>query len=301
MEFVRSLLFVPGHQERMLEKASDLPADGVILDLEDAVPELEKENARAAVGRWMERSERDGMRLLRLVRASSIVPEQIALDLDAVLRPGLGGFVLPKVETAEEVQALEPLLREQEERWGLEPGSVGFVAAIETARGLVNAPAIAASSPRIIGMMFGGEDFSNDLGLPARREGEASEMLYARSALAVAAASVHVPAVDTIWADFRDPDGLRDDAELARRLGFSVKPAIHPAQIDIINVVFSPDVGEIQHARRIMAAVEEAGTGAIRLDGQMIDAPIVNRARRTLALAEANERRAEHESYDEGI
>lgn len=291
MEFVRSLLFVPGHQERMLEKAFDLPADGVILDLEDAVPPDQKEHARASVAAWLDRSTTRETHLYRMVRASSIAPEVFTLDIDAVLRPGLAALALPKVQHAGEIEALDRLVTEREEAAGLERGSVGFMATIETALGLLNAPAIVAASPRIVAVMLGGEDLSADLGLPLRRVDEAREMLYVRSALAVAAASVHVPAVDTVWTDFRDDAGLQQDATLARNLGFSAKPAIHPAQIETINAVFSPDDEELEHARKVMAAVEQSGTGAIALDGEMIDAPVVNRARRALALAEANAKR----------
>jgi citrate lyase subunit beta / citryl-CoA lyase len=292
MDFVRSLLFVPGHQERMLQKAFDVPADGVILDLEDAVPASDKNHAREAAGRWLEQAYERESSLYRLVRVSSLESRPFALDLEAVSGPGLNALCLPKVESAEDVQRLDWIVSEHEAlHKHVKPGQIGYLVAIETALGLINAPAIAAASPRIIGMMFGGEDFSSDLGLPLRREKEAREMLYHRSALAVAAASVHIPAVDTIWADIRDADGLREESELARRLGFSAKTAIHPAQVEIINEVFSPDDEEIEHARGVIAAVEEGGSGAIKHAGQMIDAPIVNRARRVLALAAANAQR----------
>ena len=291
MQYVRSLLFVPGHQERMLQKAFAVQADGVIIDLEDAVPTSDKELAREAAGRWLAESHTRDSQLYRLVRVSSLDPEVFALDLDEVLVPGLDALCLPKVQTADEVQRLEWIVSEQEAQSGVELGSVGFLVIIETALGLVNAPAIAAASNRLVGMMFGGEDFSSDIGLPLHREREAREMLYARSALAIAAASVHVPAVDTVWVDYQDPDGLREETELARRLGFSAKTAIHPGQIDTINAVFSPDAEELEQARGVMAAVEAGGDGAIEHDGAMIDAPIVERARRALALADANERR----------
>jgi citrate lyase subunit beta / citryl-CoA lyase len=292
LQFVRSLLFVPGHQERMLQKAFDVPVDGVILDLEDAVPSGQKQPAREAAGRWLAEAYKRESPLYRLVRVSSLEPETFTKDLDAIIGPGLDAICLPKVQTVDELQRLDWIVSEHEALHNrMTPGQIGFLVAIETALGLINAPTLAAALPRNIGMMFGGEDFSSDLGLPLRREREAREMLYARSALAIAAASVHIPAVDTIWADIRDTDGLREESLLARRLGFSAKTAIHPGQVETINEVFSPDAEEIENARAVMAAVEAGGDGAIRHGGAMIDAPIVNRARRALALAEANEQR----------
>jgi citrate lyase subunit beta / citryl-CoA lyase len=292
LQYIRSLLFVPGHQERMLQKAFEVPADGVIIDLEDAVPSDQKQTAREAAGRWLAEAHERKSPLYRLVRVSSLEPETFTQDLDAIIGPGLDAICLPKVQTVDELQRLDWIVSEHEAlHRDMTPGQVGFLVAIETALGLINAPALAAALPRNIGLMFGGEDFSSDIGLPLRREKEAREMLYARSALAIAAASVHIPAVDTIWADIRDIDGLREESLLARRLGFSAKTAIHPGQIEAINEVFSPDADEIEHARAIMAAVEAGGDGAIRHEGTMIDGPIVNRARRALALAEANEQR----------
>jgi citrate lyase subunit beta / citryl-CoA lyase len=292
MQFVRSLLFVPGHQERMLQKAFDVPVDGVILDLEDAVPSDQKQPAREAAGRWLAEAYERESRSTGWCGSARWSRTLLPRDLDAIIGPGLDAICLPKVQTVDELQRLDWIVSEHEALHNrMTPGQIGFLVAIETALGLINAPTLAAALPRNIGMMFGGEDFSSDLGLPLRREREAREMLYARSALAIAAASVHIPAVDTIWADIRDTDGLREESLLARRLGFSAKTAIHPGQVETINEVFSPDAEEIENARAVMAAVEAGGDGAIRHGGTMIDAPIVNRARRALALAEANEQR----------
>jgi citrate lyase subunit beta/citryl-CoA lyase len=140
------------------------------------------------------------------------------------------------------------------------------------------------------GLMFGAEDFSKDLGLPTLRVKEASELLYARSAIVMAATSAHINAIDGVWPDIRDPDGLLRDTQQARRLGFTGKSLIHPGQIEIVNDVFRPDTGEVEYAQQVIQAFEEGqarGDGAIALGGQLIDAPIVDRARRTMALYEA--------------
>jgi citrate lyase subunit beta/citryl-CoA lyase len=278
----------------MIDKALGLNADVLFLDIEDGVPPAEKDSARQLIAEALDREAAQPptaeRRPLCYVRINAIGHERMEADLEAVLRPGLDGLCLPKVETADEITFVDSLLDQREGPVGLEQGSVRFIAAIESASGLLNAAAIAAASPRNVGLMFGGEDFGNDLGLATRREAEASELIYARSALVIAAASVHIGSIDGVWPDIQHPDGLLKDAQQARRLGFSGKSLIHPGQIDIVNSVFSPDEGEIDFARRVVQAFEEAqsrGEGAIAFGGQLVDLPIVNRARRTLAIAEA--------------
>ena len=294
---MRSLMFVPGHRERMIDKALGSEADVLFLDIEDGVPPTEKDTARQLIAQALDRcadvrsSEQEaGRRPLRFVRINAIGHQRMLADIEAVLRPGLDGLCLPKVESADEIALVDGLLAEREERAGLAGGSVVYIAAIESAKGLVNAPSIAAASPRLAALMFGAEDFGKDLGLPALRVGEASELLYARSALVVACASANVGSIDGVWPDIHDPEGLRREALQARRLGFTGKSLIHPGQIDIVNDCFLPDEGELAYARRVVEAFEAAqrrGDGAIALGGQLVDLPIVDRARRTLAAADA--------------
>jgi citrate lyase subunit beta/citryl-CoA lyase len=188
------------------------------------------------------------------------------------------------------VTLVDRLLADLEAKVGMALGSIALLATVESAAGLLNAPSIAASTPRVMGLMFGAEDFALDLGLSTNREGEAREMIYARSAVAVAAASAHVQVVDGVWPDIRDFEGVRRDAVQARRLGFSGKSTFHPGQIDIINEVFSPSPAELEYAMRVVEAFEEAqaaGQAAIAFGGQLIDLPIVERARRVIRLHEA--------------
>ena len=209
-------------------------------------------------------------------------------DIEAVVRPGLEGLVCPKVETPDEVGKIDAVLAEREPRMKLERGRVKLLIAIESPKGLLNAPAIAASSSRISGLMFGAEDFGREIGLPAVREGEARDLLYARSAIVVAAASAHVQAVDGVWVDLNDSQGLLGFAKQSRRLGFSAMSLIHPSQIEPINAVFSPTPEEIDYCQKVLQAFEEAqarGDGSIAFGGQLIDRPIVERARRTLEMA----------------
>ncbi|HXG51674.1 MAG TPA: CoA ester lyase [candidate division Zixibacteria bacterium] len=287
MDLKRSWMFVPGHRQKMIDKALGLNADAVMLDLEDGVAPGEKDAARANIAASLPREKAPGSPA-RFVRINAIGHERMHDDLEAVVRPGLDGLVCPKVETPEEVRRVAEILDEREPKLGMAPGGVRLLIAVESPRGLLNAPAIAASSPRVTGLMFGAEDFGREIGLPAAREGEARDMLYARSALVVAAASAHVQAVDGVWVDLKDSEGLLAFARQSRRLGFSGMSLIHPSQIDPINAVFSPTPDEIDYCRRILQAFEEAtarGDGSIAFGGQLIDRPIVERARRTLEMA----------------
>ena len=275
MDRARSLLFVPGHRRSMVDKALALDAlDVALLDLEDGVPLAEKDAARRLVTDALARP-RGGP--LRFVRVNRVGSAELERDLEAIARPGLDGILLSKVERADEVLAVAMRAR-----------GVRLIAAIESARGLLAAPAIAAASSQVAGLMFGAEDYANDLGLTVALEGEAREMRYARAAVVVAAAAARVAAFDGVWVDIPDLVGLRRDALLARQLGFRGKSLIHPSHIAIVDEVFSPGEGEVAWARRVVAASEEAardGRAAVALDGRLVDPPVVERARRVLRAA----------------
>ncbi|TME72777.1 MAG: CoA ester lyase [Chloroflexi bacterium] len=286
---MRSLMFVPAHRDRMVARALGLgefgpsALDVAILDLEDGVPPASKEEARRALAETLARTTRGGpLRFVRIQRALSDAGEA---DLDAVVRAGLDGIVAPKVRRSEEMAWLADALDARERAMRFAPGTIRIIASIESAAALVDAPRIAAASDRVVGLAFGSEDFALDLGLPTKREGEAAELLYARSATVVAAAAAGKLAFDGIWPDIDDAAGLRADSLRARRLGFAGKTLIHPGQIAVVNEVFSPSDAEIDEARRVVRAFEEAlgrGHGAVALGGQMLDAPVVDRARRVL-------------------
>jgi citrate lyase subunit beta/citryl-CoA lyase len=289
MEVKRSWMFVPGHRQKMIDKALGLNADAIMLDIEDGVAPNEKDTARQLIAEALghEKAPRSPA---RFVRINAIGHARMDADLAAVVRPGLEGLVCPKVETAEEVRKVDAILNEREPQLKMTRGGVKLLIAIESPRGLLNAPAIAACSPRVCGLMFGAEDFGRELGLPTSREGEARDMLYARSAMVVAAASAHVQAVDGVWVDLKDLEGLVGFARQSRQLGFSGMSSIHPSQIDPINSHFSPTAEEITYAREVVKAFEAAnarGDGSIAFGGQLIDRPIVERARRTLEMAKS--------------
>jgi citrate lyase subunit beta / citryl-CoA lyase len=294
MRLLRSLMFVPGHRPRMVQRALGLgefaptALDVAILDLEDGVPPDEKDRARAAIASVLA-ARSNGENPARYVRVNKD-PGARDADLAAVLRAGLEGIVAPKIDHPEEIVTLSRDLDEREEAAGMARGSIRVVPSIESARGLIEAHAIAAATDRVIALLFGAEDFARDLGLPAEREAEAAELLYARSAVVVAAVAARRQAIDGIWPDVTDADGLRRDALQARRLGFTGKSLIHPGQIETINDVFSPSAAEVSYARRVVDAFDRArakGDGAVALDGKLLDQPIVERARRTLALHDA--------------
>jgi citrate lyase subunit beta/citryl-CoA lyase len=266
--------------------SSDL--DVAILDLEDGVPPDEKDRARSAVAAALGLP-RDGPGPARYVRVNRD-PRTRAADLAAVLRSGLDGIVAPKIDHPDEIASLARDLDQREDSAGMARGSIPVIASIESARGLLAAQAIAASADRVIALLFGAEDFARDLSLPTEREAEAAELVYARSAVVVAAVAAGKHALDGIWPDVTDVEGLRHDALQGRRIGFVGKSLIHPAQIDVCNAIFSPSPAEISYARRVVDAFDDAqmkGRGAVALDGKLLDPPIVERARRTLALHDA--------------
>jgi citrate lyase subunit beta/citryl-CoA lyase len=288
-ELRRSWMFVPGHRQKMIDKALGLNhIDALMLDIEDGVPQQEKQAARQQIGASLTQERAAGTTPARFVRVSAATHEYLAADLAQIVQPGLDGLVLPKIETPAQIQKADAMLCDRELQAGLTPGRIALLIAIESPRGLMNAHAIATASPRVTGLLFGAEDFGKELGLPLRREGEASEMLFARASMANAAAAADVQAVDGVWPDLSDPTGLERYALQARRLGFNGMSSIHPGQIDTINRIFGPTADEVAYCQKVIEAFDAAiarGDGSIAFGGQLIDLPIVERAKRTVAFA----------------
>jgi citrate lyase subunit beta / citryl-CoA lyase len=296
---LRSWMFVPGDRQRMIEKSLRLPVDAIMMDIEDGVAPAAKETARRQIAvalddiaarRASNGANGGGGMPARFVRINAVGHERMHADLSCCVRPALDGLVLPKIEHPEQVEAVDRFLDAREKELGVESGTVRLLAAIESPRGLLQAHAIASASPRVCGLMFGAEDFSREVGLPLRREGEARDLVYARSAIVTAAAAARVHAIDGVWTDLADSDGLARFAAQSRRLGFSGMSLIHPSQIEAVNAAFTPSAEEIDHCRRVLAAFEEAerrNEGAIAFGGQLLDIAIVERARQMLALFES--------------
>lgn len=285
---LRSLLFVPGDSERKLAKAESSPADVLILDLEDSVAPERTEMARGMVREYLAaHPDRRGRQIW--VRVNPVSTGKALPDLAAVVRGGPDGILQPKTDSGADVALLDHYLSALEHRDGIAPGSIRIVpVASETPRAVLAFDSYRGCSPRLAALTWGAEDLAAALGASANRVPDGSyEFTYrmARSLCLVAAKAACVEAIDTIWADFRDAKGLREDCEAARRAGFAGKLAIHPDQVPIINEAFSPSAGDVEYARRVVAAFAQ-GAGAVGLDGKMLDMPHLKQAQHVLALAE---------------
>ena len=288
MELYRSFIFVPGNRENMLERAKSFKADVIMVDLEDSVPPGEKVTARDMAKHWVPTLRREGQRVM--VRVNSLDTGLTRSELETLVSPDLYGISLGKVESVWNIKDVDRMLSSIELAAGVEQGSTKISAWIETASALVDARDIGAASPRVITLSFGAEDFTNDMGIERSDAGD--EVQVPRSLVPVAARAANVASLDSPFVAFQDPDALRADAQRARQMGYTGKHAIHPAQLDIINEVFSPAPDEVAYARRIMVEWEKAeaeGRGSLAMDGKMVDVPVVKRAQNLLAFADAIE------------
>ena len=282
---LRSFLFAPGNHARRVEKALSLQADAVILDLEDAVATAEKRTTRDAVIAALTRPRRP----LLYVRVNAVDTEFCYGDLAAIVRPGLDGIILPKVESAGGLATVDWLLAQIEREHGLVSRAIELIPIIETARGLNQIDAILASGTRVKRVAFGAGDFTLDVNMAWSRN--EAELTYARAKIVTAsrAAGIEAP-LDMVWVDLADEEGLEASARTALGFGFQGKMCIHPNQIAVVNRVFTPSEAEIALAERVVAAfarAEAEGSAAIQLDGKFIDYPIVYRAQRVLEKMEA--------------
>ena len=284
MTILRSLLFVPGNKANMLDKALALTPDAFVPDMEDSVPAAEKANARDTVRSFLPKLAARGR--LVIPRVNALDTEWFDADVAAIVGGNIFGISIGKVRTAADISVISQALAKHEQRAGLSNGHLKLLPWIETAEAIVNVNAICRASERIVAVAFGGEDFTNDLGI--ERLADESQVAYARQQLCVTARAAHVLALDTPYFKLRDLDGLRANSAHAKSIGFKGKFAIHPEQLDTLNECFSPSAAEIAHAERVVAAFDEAerrGRGSTSLDGWVIDVPVVKRARALLELA----------------
>ncbi|MCX8278236.1 MAG: CoA ester lyase [Dehalococcoidia bacterium] len=294
----RTLLFVPGNQPKMLLKAVGFETIWLIPDLEDSVPAAEKESAREIVAEYIPKLAAVGK--LLAPRVNSMSSGLAEADINAVVSNDIIGISIGKIGNIEEVAALEKIVATAEKRAGVEVGRTAILPWLETAEAVINAYQICKSSDRIRWAAFGAEDFSADMGISRTVDeteidsstvGEPG-LAYPRSAVAIAARAAGVHALDTPFTKFRDTDGLRADAQLAKSIGYKGKLAIHPAQVEVIESVFKPTAAEIQRAKQVLeiaAEGEAEGRGSISLDGEMIDMPVILRARNVLRDAGISE------------
>ena len=286
MQLLRSLLFVPGNRANMLEKAIGLTPDAVVPDMEDSVPLAEKANAREMVASFLPRLAEAGHQIIP--RVNSINTGLMEDDLAAVIGPHIAGVSVGKVGGSNDVRRIADTVGRREIAADISFGGTALVLWVETASAIVNSFSICRASKRVIAVAFGGEDLTNDMAIP-RTESE-EEIAYPRSVVAVAARSAGVLALETPYFNYKDDEGLRRNSTASRNLGFRGRFAIHPAQIEGINASYMPSREEIEHARRVVAAFDQAerrGSAATSLDGMVIDVPVVERARKVLVAAKS--------------
>ncbi|MHC1758448.1 MAG: aldolase/citrate lyase family protein [Negativicutes bacterium] len=285
MKLRRSMMFVPGNNPGMLQNAGIYGADTVIFDLEDSVAITEKDSARELVFQAISTIKYPSEVAIRInhIRTPFGRP-----DLEKVLAAKPNLIRLPMAESATEIKTVDAIITEAENRHGFIPGSIQMMAAVETAKGLLKAYEIASASPRMVALAIGGEDFVADLHTSRSKHGR--ELFVARSEILLAARAAGINAIDTVFSDVNDPEGFINEATAIKEMGFDGKSVVNPRQIQMVHDIFTPTAAEISHAKKVLAAYEEAlarKSGVISLNGKMIDLPIVARAERTLAYADA--------------
>ena len=285
---LRSFLFVPGDSARKLDKAMQSGADALILDLEDSVALAEKDTARRITADFLRSARSEPSRPRLFVRVNGLTTGLTDPDLDGVMPAGPDGIVLPKAVGGPDIAHLGAKLAVREAEYGLPDGATRIVAiATETARGLFALGTFAGASHRLAGLAWGGEDLSADLGAETNRleDGAYAEPYrLARSLTLFGAAAAEVDAVDSVYTNYRDLEGLRAECREARRDGFVAKMAIHPAQVPVINETFTPSPEVVAQARAVVEAfAQNPGAGVVGVGGEMLDRPHLKRAERVLA------------------
>jgi citrate lyase subunit beta/citryl-CoA lyase len=284
---MRSLLFVPGDSARKLEKSLQVGTDALILDLEDSVALSEKDAARRTTAAFLNEARRAASRPRLFVRVNALSTGLTDADLDGVMPSAPDGIMLPKAIGGKDVAHLGAKLAVREAEYGLEDGGTRIIAiATETAQSLFVLGSIEGASHRLSGLAWGAEDLSADIGAEANRHADGlftEPFRLARNLMLFAAAAAEVDAVDTVFTNFRDLDGLARECRDARRDGFVAKLAIHPAQVPVINEAFTPSPEAQAQARAIVEAfAQNPGAGVVGLGGEMIDQPHLKRSERLL-------------------
>ncbi len=280
----RTRMYIPGDNPYLMQGIHLFGADGIILDLEDAVPISGKNSARYLVKSALKNVNfGDSEKMVRINPVSTYGRK----DLETIVPSVPDVILIPKCDKADDVKIIDEIITELEEKNGIEKGKIKLMPIIESAMGIEKADEIANASDRNVALTFGGEDITADTG--AKRTKEGKELLYIRHAILIAAKSAEIQALDTVFSDIEDADGLREETRFIKEIGYDGKGCIHPSQIDIIHEVFAPTPQEIEYAKKVVSAMEEAekeNRGAVALGNKMIDPPIAARAKRILVLAE---------------
>jgi len=282
----RALLYMPGDDRRKIEKATTLGVDSICMDMEDGVAANKKAEARAVIAQAMK--ELDFGNSERCIRINSIGSGLEKRDLVAALATNPDAIVVPKIETAEQVKWVSEHIESYELSSNLNIGAIRLLIGVETAKGILNLKEIASSDKRLEAIIFGAEDYAASVGATRTKEG--LEVLYARSAVVTACAANNLQAIDMVFIDFKDAEGLRVEAQQGAGLGFSGKQVIHPNQVVPVQEAFTPSDSAIEYAERIVVSFESSqkeGKGAYALDGRMIDMPLLKNAQKVLDRAKA--------------
>lgn len=282
----RTSLYASGSNPVNMIQAAFYNEDCIVYDMEDSVPLSEKDTARLLIYNTV-RYHRPANKYV-IIRVNGIYSEFIEEDLEAAVRARPDAIRIPKVEYKEEAVRICNRITEIEKEAGLEVGKIEVWCNIESYLGMINAYEIATADPRIVALALGAEDFTASMKSTRTKAG--LEIFYARNAILTACRHAGIEAIDAVFSDINDIEGLKEDTTLTKNLGFDGKTCVHPRQIDVVNSFFTPSAKEIKYALRVLEAVEEGarqGKGAVTLDGGMIDKPMELRARTTLAQAEA--------------
>ncbi|NBH74903.1 citrate (pro-3S)-lyase subunit beta [Rodentibacter pneumotropicus] len=280
------MLFVPGSNAAMLSNSFIYKPDSIMFDLEDAVALKEKDTARLLVAHALQHPLYQEMETV--VRVNPLDSEFGLLDLNAVVRAGVDVVRMPKTETAQDVIDMDREITEIEKACGREIGSTKMLAAIESPLGITQANQIATASQRLIGIALGAEDYVRNL--KTERSADGIELLFARCSILQAARAAGIQAFDTVYSNANNEEGFLQEASLIKQLGFDGKSLINPRQIELLHNLFAPTQKDVEQAKRIIEAAEEAerqGSGVVSLNGKMIDAPIIDRARLVLERAKS--------------
>ncbi len=289
MRLRRSRLYVPGNNPKMIPPAGLYNSDVISLDLEDSVAPDFKTDARMLVSEALKNID-FGPRVEVTVRINPLSTPFGKWDIRQIVGEKLDGIYIPKVESREDVIQVDEMVTDQEERKGLPIGRIKLFATLETCKGIMNAYEIARCSKRLEALTIGGEDLTADLG--GERTPDGLAINTARQIVVMAAKASGIQAIDTVYSDFADMEGLRKETEMIRIMGYDGKAAIHPNQIEVIHSVFNPTPEQIRYAVKVQMAIEEAkkkGSGVIALGAKMIDRPVVLKAEKILETARAAE------------
>ena len=282
----RKMMFLPGNNPSMITDAHIYGPDSVMIDLEDATSVTQKDAARFLVSEALKAI--DYKTTERVVRINGLDTPFGADDIRAVVKAGVDVIRLPKTDTPDDIIAVDKLITEVEKEIGRE-GQTLMMAAIESARGVLNAKEIALASPRMMGIALGAEDYVTNLKTSRSKHGW--ELYYAREAIVLAARNAGIYCFDTVYSDVNNMEGFKQEVQFIKDLGFDGKSCIHPKQVRAVHEIYTPTPKEIEKALRVINGAKEAeakGSGVISVDGKMVDAPIIARAYRVLELAKAS-------------